>query len=212
MGNTVSSPSGQSPLYDRQTFPRIEKKLVSKANTIGRSDNRNQNNGNQENSRMLFLMYLINRTWNVVVDGKNGKRWVKINQFYSLLHWKRVHSKNMKMKKERHQKKKKRRRRHSFSLSFQPELLKLHLLSNIHSFWCSIIEFLLFILRLFFKKSVWKYFSDDEITKTRFLDMEERGNDDNYSCNYGSECSYCSCGYCEDENCRVNGNYSICGR
>lgn len=74
MGNTVSSPSGQqSPLYDRQTFPRSEKKLVPKANTIERSD-RNQNNGNQENSRMLFLMYLINRTWNVVVDGKSGKR------------------------------------------------------------------------------------------------------------------------------------------
>lgn len=76
MGNTVSSPSGQSPVYDRQTFPRNERKLVPKANTIGRSDNRNQSNGNQENSRMLFLMYLINRTWNVVVDGKPSKRLV----------------------------------------------------------------------------------------------------------------------------------------
>lgn len=76
MGNTVSSPSEQSPVYDRQTFPRSERKLVPKANTIGRSDNRNQSNGNQENSRMLFLMYLINRTWNVVVDGKTSKRLV----------------------------------------------------------------------------------------------------------------------------------------
>lgn len=77
MGNTVSSPSGQSPIYDRQTFPRSEKRsVVPKAHTLERSDNRNQNNGNQENSRMLFLMYLINRTWNVVVDGKGSKRWV----------------------------------------------------------------------------------------------------------------------------------------
>lgn len=74
MGNTVSSSSGQSPLYDRQTFPRSEKKIIPRANTIDRSDNRNQNSGNQENSRMLFLLYLINRTWNVVVDGKGGKR------------------------------------------------------------------------------------------------------------------------------------------
>lgn len=77
MGNTVSSPSGQSQIYDCQTYPRSGKKSVlPKANTIERSDNRNQNNGNQENSRMLFLMYLINRTWNVVVDGKGSKRWV----------------------------------------------------------------------------------------------------------------------------------------
>lgn len=78
MGNTVSSPSGQqqSPIYDRRTFPRTEreKKLLPKCDTIGRSgDNRNQNGGNQESSRMLFLMYLINRTWNVV----GGKRWVE---------------------------------------------------------------------------------------------------------------------------------------
>lgn len=72
MGNSVSSPSEQ-PLYERQTFPRSEKKsMVPRVNTIERSDN-NHNNGNQENSRMLFLMYLINRTWNGVVDGK-GKR------------------------------------------------------------------------------------------------------------------------------------------
>lgn len=77
MGSTVSSPSGvESPLYDRQTFPRTEKKLVPKVNTIERSDTRNHASGNQENSRMLFLMYLLNRTWNVVVDGKGGKRWV----------------------------------------------------------------------------------------------------------------------------------------
>lgn len=78
MGSTVSSPSGvESPLYDRQTFPRTEKKLVPKVNTIERSDTRNHaSQGNQENSRMLFLMYLLNRTWNVVVDGKGGKRWV----------------------------------------------------------------------------------------------------------------------------------------
>lgn len=74
MGNTVSSPSVQSPVYDRQTFPRTGKKLVPKESTIERSDNRNYASGNQESSRMLFLMYLINRTWNVVVDGKGGKR------------------------------------------------------------------------------------------------------------------------------------------
>jgi hypothetical protein len=73
MGNTVSSPSGQqSPLYDRQTFPRSEreKKTVPKCNTIDRNDTTNQTSANPENSRMLFLMYLINRTWNVV----GGKR------------------------------------------------------------------------------------------------------------------------------------------
>lgn len=76
MGNTVSSPSGQSPLYDRQTFPRSEKKSVMpKAHTLDRNDNRNINSGNQESSRMLFLMYLINRTWNVV-----SKRWVINNK------------------------------------------------------------------------------------------------------------------------------------
>lgn len=75
MGNTVSSASGES-LYDRQTFPRSEKKLVPKASTIERTDNSSHGNGQQESSRMLFLMYLIHRTWNVVVDGKGGKRWV----------------------------------------------------------------------------------------------------------------------------------------
>ncbi|CRL01145.1 CLUMA_CG014181, isoform A [Clunio marinus] len=128
MGTTVSSPSGGSEIYDRQTFPRSEKKIVmQKANTLERNDNRNTNNGNQENSRMLFLMYLINRTWNVVVDGKGGKR-------------------------------------------------------------------------------------DDDLNKTRFLEEAEGKQDDEYSCVYGSECSGCSCGYCEDENCRINGNYSICER
>lgn len=91
MGNTVSSPSGvESPLYDRQTFPRTEKKLVPKVNTIERSDTRNQASGNQENSRMLFLMYLLNRTWNVVVDGKGGKRWVlwlQVQQTRSTIAW-----------------------------------------------------------------------------------------------------------------------------
>jgi hypothetical protein len=75
MGNNISAPRSELPsLYDRQTFPRQEKKLlVPKSNTIDRrNDNNNNNNpsGNQESSRMLFLMYLIHRTWNVVVDGK----------------------------------------------------------------------------------------------------------------------------------------------
>lgn len=57
---------------------------------------------------------------------------------------------------------------------------------------------------------------DDEINnKTRFLDLppipQER-DDDELSCIYGSECSGCSCGYCDDEDCRINGNYSICER
>jgi hypothetical protein len=76
MGNSVSSPRDDVPLYERQTFPRQEKKfLVPKTNTIDRRDTSagHVSDGNQESSRMLFLLYLINRTWNVVVDGK-GKR------------------------------------------------------------------------------------------------------------------------------------------
>lgn len=75
MGNTVSSPNSQSSIFGRQTLPRTEKnKLVPElvSNTIsGRNQRNNNNNGNHpENSRVLFLLYLINRTWNVVVDGK----------------------------------------------------------------------------------------------------------------------------------------------
>lgn len=73
MGNNISNPRSEIPtLYDRETFPRQEKKLaLPKSATIDRREV--DTNGNQENSRMLFLMYLIHRTWNVVVDGK-GKR------------------------------------------------------------------------------------------------------------------------------------------
>lgn len=82
MGNTISSQAvvsgSQQPIYERQTFPRSEKKLVPKAashstTTIDTRNHRSaaaetaSNANNQENSRMLFLMYLINRTWNVVV-------------------------------------------------------------------------------------------------------------------------------------------------
>lgn len=79
MGNSISTPRSELPsLYDRQTFPRQDKKLaLPKSSTIDRKESRDgaieSNNGNQESSRMLFLMYLIHRTWNVVVDGK-GKR------------------------------------------------------------------------------------------------------------------------------------------
>lgn len=81
MGNSASTQHSEIPtLYDRQTFPRQEKKLIlPKTNTIDRRNDDNNNNGhtnnNQENSRMLFLMYLIHRTWNIVSDGK-GKRYV----------------------------------------------------------------------------------------------------------------------------------------
>lgn len=80
MGNSASTPHSEIPtLYDRQTFPRQEKKLIlPKTNTIDRrnDDNSNGHNSNShENSRMLFLMYLIHRTWNIVSDGK-GKRYV----------------------------------------------------------------------------------------------------------------------------------------
>lgn len=80
MGNSISAPRSEIPtLYDRQTFPRHDKKLAlpKSGSTLDRRDNHHNNNvaadGNQESSRMLFLMYLIHRTWNVVVDGK-GKR------------------------------------------------------------------------------------------------------------------------------------------
>lgn len=78
MGNSISSPRSEIPtLYDHQTYPRQEKKLaLPKSSTIDRRHHHGtaiDTNGNQESSRMLFLMYLIHRTWNVVVDGK-GKR------------------------------------------------------------------------------------------------------------------------------------------
>ncbi|KAG5675261.1 hypothetical protein PVAND_005176 [Polypedilum vanderplanki] len=135
MGNNVSTTARSElpSLYDQpQTFPRQEKKFIlPKSNTIDRrnkNNNSDNNNNNQESSRMLFLMYLIHRTWNVVVDGK-GKR-------------------------------------------------------------------------------------DDQQNKSNMLEIDhyKHRNDDNISCTYGSECSYCSCGYCDDEDCRVNGNYSICER
>lgn len=173
MGNTVSSPNG--PIYDRQTFPRTdrENKLLPKCSSLDRNDQSNQKNGNQENSRMLFLMYLINRTWNVV----GGKRWVECTWTWS---WK---SKTEKRQKE------------IIHFTFIATLTR--------SFDCS---------SFFFRSSnikVSKFYSDDDINNTKFV---EDGNDDNYSCNNGSECSYCSCGYCEDETCRIDGNYSICER
>lgn len=216
MGNNISSPNVvvESPLYDRQTFPRTEKekKLVPQVNTIGRNDTRSHANGNQENSRMLFLMYLINRTWNVVVDGK-GKRWVYIlsfDQWFSerKLHpipktkwnWKRGSIENVK--------------------DFQSAIwcFRFHFHHDLHYPSTAILHSSFFFDKLFSFTSglilnflfVIIFYSNDEITHGRYL--ETKGNDDNYSCVYGSECSYCSCGYCEDETCRVNGDYSICER
>lgn len=60
MGNTVSN---MSTLGRRgNTFPKTSK----------RTTDTNQEN-QQENSRMLFLMYLISKTWNVVVDSVDPK-------------------------------------------------------------------------------------------------------------------------------------------
>lgn len=60
MGNTVTN---TSTLGRRgNTFPKTGK----------RTADTNQEN-QQENSRMLFLMYLINKTWNVVVDSVDPK-------------------------------------------------------------------------------------------------------------------------------------------
>lgn len=81
MGNSASTPHSEIPtLYERQTFPRQEKKPIAvKAHTIDRRMHNDSNNNNSdghnnpESSRMLFLMYLIHRTWNIVSDGK-GKR------------------------------------------------------------------------------------------------------------------------------------------
>lgn len=200
MGNTVSSPSGQqSPLYDRQTFPRSEKKLVPKANTLGRSDNLSQSNGNQESSRMLFLMYLINRTWNVVTDGKGGKRWVAL---FSLLH----------AAAPKKAAKKRNRKRGSAKIVWHGFHFPFNLISL--DVYCSFSLFQPSHLVSFSSFSFTKKNSpsDDDTGKPRFLHGEGKGNDDNYSCAYGSECSYCSCGYCDDESCRINGNYSICER
>lgn len=86
MGNSISSPNGeQNAIYDRHTLPRIDRnKLIPKTNainsngnSIGNSNNNGNNNGNTntnnpENSRVLFLLYLIQRTFSLnVVDNKN---------------------------------------------------------------------------------------------------------------------------------------------
>lgn len=75
MGN---SPSNSQPAtLNRHTIPRSDKKLVPKSHnhnsTLGKNSSNNNNSNNPENSRVLFLLYLIHRTWNVVVDHK-GKR------------------------------------------------------------------------------------------------------------------------------------------
>ena len=74
MGNTSSN---QVSLKD-QTLPRADKKLVSKANTHSNSQTLNNKSTSGENSRVFFLLYLIHRTWNVVVESveQKGKRSV----------------------------------------------------------------------------------------------------------------------------------------
>lgn len=100
------------------------------------------------------------------------------------------------------------------SLSFTPELALFALVVKIFSIVLFVLHHphpIFFPTLLSYLTRILRIFSDDEINRTRFLDVERKRNDDNYSC-YGSECSYCSCGYCDDENCRINGNYSICER
>lgn len=74
MGNTTSS---QGALKS-QTLPRADKNLVPKPNTQSQTLNNKSTSGNGENSRVFFLLYLIHRTWNVVVDSveQKGKRLV----------------------------------------------------------------------------------------------------------------------------------------
>lgn len=76
MGNSISSPNGeQNAIYDRHTLPRMDKnKLIPKTNVINSNanGNGNSNTNNPENSRVLFLLYLIQRTFSLnVVDNKN---------------------------------------------------------------------------------------------------------------------------------------------
>lgn len=79
MGNSISSPNGeQNAIYDRHTLPRMDKncKLIPKTNAINSNGNgngnSNSNTNNPENSRVLFLLYLIQRTFSLnVVDNKN---------------------------------------------------------------------------------------------------------------------------------------------
>lgn len=75
MGNTASS----QETLKTQTLPRADKKLVHKTNTTSQTLNNKGSSGNGENSRVFFLLYLIHRTWNVVVDSveQKGKRSVK---------------------------------------------------------------------------------------------------------------------------------------
>lgn len=80
MGNSISAPNGeQNAIYDRHTLPRMDKnKLIPKTNAINTNgssnsnSNGNGNTNNPENSRVLFLLYLIQRTFSLnVVDNKN---------------------------------------------------------------------------------------------------------------------------------------------
>ncbi|CAO1313706.1 unnamed protein product [Diamesa serratosioi] len=77
MGNNITTPNGeQNAIYDRHTLPRIDKsKLIPKTNAINSNGNgtANANTNNPENSRVLFLLYLIQRTFSLnVVDNNNN--------------------------------------------------------------------------------------------------------------------------------------------
>lgn len=73
MGNSTSGQSTLSRRYHEATGTGTASRKMG----TNRSNNSNNNNyNNPENSRVLFLLYLIHRTWNVVVDSvdQKGKR------------------------------------------------------------------------------------------------------------------------------------------
>lgn len=62
MGNTLTTSGGESTLGRSQKSCRTDPKSAGSSGSH-----------NAENSRMLFLLYLIHRTWNVVVDTVDHK-------------------------------------------------------------------------------------------------------------------------------------------
>lgn len=92
MGNAISS-ANESTLPRRQQQQQCYENCNGKrcwfeqsgTSTISRSNRQSQHQQQQqqqqqnpESSRMLFLLYLIHRTWNVVVEtvDQKGRKWV----------------------------------------------------------------------------------------------------------------------------------------
>lgn len=72
-GTINSRNNNNSNLNERTTSNNIKTTTTGVGSGGGVGNGGNNNNGHQETSRMLFLLYLINRTWNVMIDSVDNK-------------------------------------------------------------------------------------------------------------------------------------------